>query len=48
MTGPDENRADSEENSDYASRKHAQRADLLLILAALVVIAVGVLVIFFP
>jgi hypothetical protein len=38
----------SEESPDYGSRKHAQRADLLLILAALVVIAVGVLVIFFP
>jgi hypothetical protein len=38
----------SEERPDDHSRKHAQRADLLLILAALVVIAVGVLVIFFP
>jgi hypothetical protein len=38
----------SEESPDHRSRKHAQRADLLLILAALVVIAVGVLVIFFP
>jgi hypothetical protein len=41
MAGP-------EESPDDRSRKHAQRADLLLILAALVVIAVGVLVIFFP
>jgi hypothetical protein len=38
----------SEESPDSRSRKHAQRADLLLILSALVVIAVGVLVIFFP
>ena len=38
----------SDENPDDGSRKHAQRADFLLILAALVVIVVGVLVIFFP
>ena len=38
----------SEESPDRRSRKHAQRADLLLVLAALVVIAVGILVIFFP
>jgi hypothetical protein len=39
---------DSEENPDSSSRKHGQRADLLLILTALVVIAVGLLVIFLP
>ena len=38
----------SDENPDDGSRKQAQRADFLLILTALVVIAVGVLVIFFP
>jgi hypothetical protein len=38
----------SGENSDDGSHRHAQRADLLLILAALVVIVIGVLVIFFP